>query len=119
MTVRGVVPDGYFKQITLLFNPWSATSWLKKRFFDNPADNVFLKTSTYKCNEWLDESDLEVFRLMQENSPRRYWKRLLQGNRCRDPEAACRAGNGAALCHIAHAECSGHAAEREGSGREA
>ena len=72
MSVRGVVPEGYFKQITLLFNPWSATSWLKKRFFDDPDDNVFLKTSTYACNEWLDESDLEVFRIMQEDSPRRY-----------------------------------------------
>ena len=76
MAVRGVVPEGYFKQITLLFNPWSATSWLKKRFFDNPADNVFLKTSTYACNEWLDESDLEVFRIMKEKNPRRY---LIEG----------------------------------------
>ena len=28
MSIRGEVPDGYFKQITLTFNPWSATSWV-------------------------------------------------------------------------------------------
>ena len=72
MTVRGALPEGYFKQLTLLFNPWSATSWLKKRFFDNPDPNVFTKTSTYQCNEWLDDSDREVFDLMRMNNPRRY-----------------------------------------------
>lgn len=34
MSIRGELPEGYFKQITLTFNPWSATSWLKSRFFD-------------------------------------------------------------------------------------
>lgn len=29
LSIRGEVPEGYFKQITLTFNPWSATSWLK------------------------------------------------------------------------------------------
>lgn len=72
MTVRGAVPEGYFKQITLLFNPWSITSWLKARFFDDPDDNVFIKTTTYKCNEWLDASDIEVFENMKEKNPRRY-----------------------------------------------
>ena len=72
MTVRGVVPEGYFKQITLLFNPWSITSWLKPRFFDDPDDNVFTKTSTYQCNEWLDDSDREVFENMKKRNPRRY-----------------------------------------------
>ena len=72
MTVRGAVPEGYFKQITLLFNPWSITSWLKARFFDDPDDNVFTKTTTYKCNEWLDASDIEVFENMKERNPRRY-----------------------------------------------
>ena len=32
-TIRGEVPEGYFKQITLTFNPWSPSSWLKARFF--------------------------------------------------------------------------------------
>ena len=72
MSIRGELPDGYFKQITLLFNPWSAQSWLKKRFFDNPDENTFIKTTTWECNEWLDDADRRIFELMKENNPRRY-----------------------------------------------
>lgn len=72
MSIRGEVPDGYFKQITLTFNPWSATSWIKPRFFDAPDPDVFTKTTTWRCNEWLDESDRNVFRKMKEQNPRRY-----------------------------------------------
>lgn len=72
MSIRGQVPEGYFKQITLTFNPWSATSWLKARFFDVPDDDVFTKTTTWKCNEWLDEADRNIFLKMQQNNPRRY-----------------------------------------------
>lgn len=35
-SIRGEVPDGLFKQVTLTFNPWNERHWLKKRFFDNP-----------------------------------------------------------------------------------
>lgn len=72
MSIRGQVPDGYFKQITLTFNPWSANSWLKARFFDNADENTFTKTTTWKCNEWLDDSDRNIFLTMQKNNPRRY-----------------------------------------------
>ena len=72
MSIRGEVPDGYFKQITLTFNPWSATSWLKPRFFDVVDDDIFTKTTTWKCNEWLDEADRNIFLKMQQNNPRRY-----------------------------------------------
>ncbi len=72
MSIRGEVPEGYFKQITLTFNPWSATSWLKARFFDNPDDDVFTKTTTWECNEWLDDADRSIFLKMKKNNPRRY-----------------------------------------------
>lgn len=72
MSIRGEVPDGYFKQITLTFNPWSATSWLKARFFDVSDDDVFTKTTTWQCNEWLDEADRNIFLKMKKNNPRRY-----------------------------------------------
>lgn len=72
MSIRGEVPDGYFKQITLTFNPWSATSWLKARFFDVTDDDIFTKTTTWKQNEWLDEADRNIFLKMQRNNPRRY-----------------------------------------------
>ena len=76
MSIRGEVPEGYFKQITLTFNPWSATSWIKARFFDNPDDDTFTKTTTWECNEWLDEADRNIFLKMKENNPRRY---LIEG----------------------------------------
>jgi phage terminase large subunit len=72
MSIRGEVPEGYFKQITILFNPWSALSWLKKRFFDNPDENTFTKTTTWECNEWLDEADRNLFMIMKRDNPRRY-----------------------------------------------
>ena len=72
MSIRGEVPEGLYKQITLTFNPWSENCWIKRRFFDTPSDNVFTKTTTYKCNEWLDESDLAIFEEMRVNNPRRY-----------------------------------------------
>lgn len=72
MSVRGKMPKGMFKQFTLTFNPWSETTWLKKRFFDTPDEDVFTKTTTYKCNEFLDESDIREFEKMKVNSPRRY-----------------------------------------------
>ena len=72
MSIRGQVPDGYFKQITMTFNPWSATSWLKARFFDEPDEDTFVKTTTWECNEWLDEADRNIFLKMKVNNPRRY-----------------------------------------------
>lgn len=72
MSVRGEVLEGYFKQITLTFNPWSATSWLKARFFDVVDDDIFTKTTTWECNEWLDEADRNIFIKMKVNNPRRY-----------------------------------------------
>ena len=72
MSIRGEVPEGYFKQITLTFNPWSAQSWLKARFFDVTDDDVFTKTTTWQCNEWLDEADRKIFEKMKVNNPRRY-----------------------------------------------
>lgn len=72
MSIRGELPEGYFKQITLTFNPWSANSWLKSRFFDNPDEDVFVKTTTWECNEWLDESDKKIFLKMKKSNPRRY-----------------------------------------------
>lgn len=72
-SIRGVVPDGLFKQITLTFNPWNERHWLKKRFFDAPEDpDILAMTTNYMCNEWLDESDQKVFETMRKNNPRRY-----------------------------------------------
>lgn len=72
MSIRGEVPEGYFKQLTLTFNPWSETTWIKPRFFDVQDDDMFTLTTTWECNEWLDEADRNIFRKMKKNNPRRY-----------------------------------------------
>ena len=71
-SIRGEVPEGLFKQITITFNPWNERHWLKKRFFDHPDEDVLAMTTNYLCNEWLDETDLNLFEKMKQNNPRRY-----------------------------------------------
>lgn len=72
-SIRGEVPEGLFKQITLTFNPWNEHHWMKKRFFDTPPDpDVLAITTNYLCNEWLDQADIKVFETMKKNNPRRY-----------------------------------------------
>lgn len=73
-SIRGAIPSetGLFKQITLTFNPWNEHHWIKKRFFDNPADETLAMTTNYLCNEWLDAADRKVFETMRLNNPRRY-----------------------------------------------
>ena len=71
MSIRGELPEGYFKQIICTFNPW-AENWIKKRFFDEPDENTLALTTTYKCNEWLSEDDIALFESMKIRNPRRY-----------------------------------------------
>lgn len=71
-SIRGEVPEGLFKQITLTFNPWNEKHWIKKRFFDRADDNTLSMTTNYKCNEWLDDADKKLFEQMRVNNPRRY-----------------------------------------------
>lgn len=71
--IRGQMPEGYFKQLTLTFNPWSHTTWIKRRFFDHAPDpDILTMTTNYRCNEWLDEADLRRFERMKEEDPDRY-----------------------------------------------
>lgn len=81
-SIRGVVPAGYFKQITLTFNPWNERHWLRTRFFETEDENgkiipiedpdILALTTNYMCNEWLDEADKRVFERMKQSNPRRY-----------------------------------------------
>ena len=72
MSIRGELPKGYFKQITLSFNPWSEKHLLKKRFFDIEDEDVLAITTNYACNEFLGEDDKKLFEKMKINNPRRY-----------------------------------------------
>lgn len=71
-SIRGELPEGLWKQITLTFNPWNERHWLKRRFFDHVSEDALAITTNYQCNEWLDEADLKVFEDMKLRNPRRY-----------------------------------------------
>ncbi len=72
-SIRGQVPEGLFKQITLTFNPWNEKIWIKKRFYDvAPDPDILAITTNYMCNEWLDSADKKVFETMKRDNPRRY-----------------------------------------------
>lgn len=71
-SIRGKVPKGLFKQITLTFNPWNEKHWIKKRFFDCNDNDILAITTNYMINEWLDNADKKMFEDMKKNNPRRY-----------------------------------------------
>lgn len=89
MSIRGAVPKHLFKQITCIFNPWSETHWLNDRFFKGGVedrnslitkglvihkntDDVLAMTTNFRANEFLDEADLNVFRTMELENPKRF-----------------------------------------------
>ena len=71
-SIRGELPPDLWKQWTITFNPWNEHHWLKARFFDEPKPDVLALTTDYRCNEWLDDSDLKMFEEMKTRNPRRY-----------------------------------------------
>lgn len=71
-SIRGTLPDGYWKRITATFNPWSEKHFAKRRFYDEPHENVLAMTTTYLDNPYLSSTDLKLFEQMKERNPRRY-----------------------------------------------
>lgn len=71
-SLRGRLPDGYYIQWLITFNPWDSGSWLKRRFFDIESESIFAQTTNYTCNEWLSEADIEMFHEMKRTDPERY-----------------------------------------------
>lgn len=71
-SIRGKLPEGYWKRVTCTFNPWSEKHFVKKRFFDNPQDNVLAMTTTYLDNPYLSATDLQLFEQMKIRNPRRF-----------------------------------------------
>lgn len=73
-SIRGKYDDpNFFKQITITFNPWSERHWLKKMFFDPKTrkKGVFARTTTFRCNEWLDDQDRQRYLDLYRTNPRR------------------------------------------------
>ena len=71
-SIRGSLPAGLFKSVTLTFNPWNDRHWLKARFFDKDDPEVLAITTNYLMNEFLDGSDRKIFERMKTDNPRRY-----------------------------------------------
>lgn len=72
-SIRGSVSDPtFFKQITLTFNPWNERHWLKRVFFDEETrrSDTLALTTTYRCNEWLDEIDRQRYEDLYVTNPR-------------------------------------------------
>lgn len=73
-SIRGSHDDPtFFKQITFTFNPWSERHWLKREFFDKETKrrDTFSDTTTYRCNEWLDDVDKQRYEDLYRTNPRR------------------------------------------------
>jgi phage terminase large subunit len=72
-SIRGEMPPGYWKQITITYNPWINSHWTKSRYWDGECpDNVFRLTTTHKCNEFLDKADHDKIEALQYTDPERY-----------------------------------------------
>lgn len=72
LSIRGIIPDGLYKQLILTLNPWNDGHWIKARFFDKQDDDVLAITRNYDCNEFLGLDDLAVFEKMKKTNPKRY-----------------------------------------------
>jgi phage terminase large subunit len=71
-SIRGEMPEGLWKQLTLTFNPWIDSHWTKTRFFDNEYPDAFTLTTTYLCNEWLDDTDRRKIAELETTNPERF-----------------------------------------------
>jgi phage terminase large subunit len=71
-SIRGEMPDGLWKQVTLTYNPWVNSHWTKDRYFDNEYPDTFTLTTTFKCNEWLDDQDRKKITDLEFSNPDRY-----------------------------------------------
>lgn len=71
-SIRGEMPDGLWKQLTLTFNPWVSSHWTKRRFFDRVDPDAFTLTTTFRCNEWLDEADRRKIEDLEFSNPERF-----------------------------------------------
>lgn len=73
-SIRGTIDDpDFFKQVTISFNPWSERHWLKRVFFDEETRraDTFATTTTFRCNEWLDDVDRQHYLDLYKTNPRR------------------------------------------------
>lgn len=66
-----VNPNLYY-QITMSFNPVSATHWIKARYFDQDDPEVLTHHSTYKQNQFIDAAYYRRMERRKEQDPEGY-----------------------------------------------
>lgn len=71
-SIRGELPEDLWFQLTLTYNPWVNSHWTKTRFWDNEDPDAFTLTTTYKCNEWIDDSFRERMARLEITDPARF-----------------------------------------------
>lgn len=59
-SIRGILDEELFPQITLTLNPWSEM-WIKDRFFNKKDKNILAITRNYYHNEFLSKEDIKMF----------------------------------------------------------
>ena len=73
--LRGNLEDlnpNLFYQITMTFNPVSATHWIKARYFDKADPDVLTHHSTYKTNRFIDPAYFRRMERRKEEDPEGY-----------------------------------------------
>lgn len=77
-TIRGVLPKGLRIEYYLTFNPWSAKTWIKRRFFDpdplypNGNPRIFTLVTNYKQNPYLNKEYVREFDELAIRNPKWY-----------------------------------------------
>lgn len=64
--------DNLYYQITISFNPVSATHWIKRKFFDYVDDDTFSHHSTYLTNRFIDDAYHKRMMRRKEQDPEGY-----------------------------------------------
>ena len=70
--LRGRLPWNLYYQITLTFNPVSASHWLKSRFFDHPDPAALVHRSNYRDNPFMDAAYHRRMEMRKKRDPEGY-----------------------------------------------
>lgn len=70
--LRGELPPNLYYQITMTFNPVSATHWIKSAFWDSQDPNIFKCHTTYLDNKFIDKQYAERMERRKLTDPQGY-----------------------------------------------
>lgn len=72
---RAPLPEGYFPQFFITFNPYTPDTWLKSTFFNEDKskrlNGTLALTTNWRCNEFLNEEYKESMLHLEKNNPRK------------------------------------------------